>query len=69
MKRKLTDCDPHICNQEDLMTGDGIYVDREIYRENCLKTCKLKATCGIIIHQLEKGKHEEALQTLINSKL
>ena len=51
------------------MTVDGIYVDREIYKENCQSDCKLKSTCGVVIALLAKGKHEEALETLKNGKL
>ncbi len=69
MEKKLSNCSPLICNQEILMTGSGIFIYREVYKKNCLASCKLKSTCGIIISLLEKGKHEEALQTLKNSKL
>jgi hypothetical protein len=51
------------------MTGDGIYVDKEVYKENCESSCSMKKTCGVIVDLLEKNKHQQALEILKNSKL
>ena len=69
MKKKIENCNPTIEGNDTLMTDDGIFVYMEIYKENCLKTCKMKGTCGIVISLLDRGDYKKALQTLKNGKL
>ena len=61
-------CNPTICCQDTLSSG-GTFVDWEEFKLNCLPECKMKSTCAYIITLLDKGKHEEALETLKNAKL
>jgi hypothetical protein len=68
MKRKIKECDVTIVNQEELMTGDGIFVDKEVYKENCENICSMKKSCGIAVDLLDKGKYKEALEIIKTAK-
>ena len=69
MRKKLKECNPMIINRTDLMTGKGIYVNIEIYKENCQKDCSMKSTCGVIVRLLEQNKWKQAQELLNQSKI
>lgn len=68
-KRTLKNCGVMVCNGTELMTGDGVFVTMEVYKEDCSKSCSMKQACGIALSLLAKGKWQEAIETLKNSKL
>ena len=68
MKRKLKDCGVFIVNEKYLMTGDGIYVETDIYKENCEKDCKLKHVCGVVLNKLDSGDYKGAATYLQKHK-
>ena len=68
MRRKLYNCNPSICCKDTIITGDGVYVDREVYKLNCQPNCPNKAVCGVVLDLLERGEANKALAYLAGHK-
>lgn len=74
MKEQLENCNPSVAltwwqnKPNDLMTDDGIFVTREIYKENCKSSCIMKKTCWLVIDLLQQQKTESAIQILKQAK-
>ena len=69
VRRPRKNCNPTICCQDTLSTGDGTFVDWEEFKLNCLSECDMKNTCAYILTLLDQNKHKEALETIKNARL
>jgi hypothetical protein len=43
MGKTYTECNPTMIHRKELISDDGIYMDREVIKKNC--RCKFKSTC------------------------
>jgi hypothetical protein len=62
MERKISNCNPSICNWEDLATGDFVFINKDTIRDWC--ECSNKATCLQIVDLLNNHKLVEALELM-----
>ena len=46
------DCNPRMIHRKELISDDGIYMDREVIKKNC--RCKFKSTCIELLGALER---------------
>lgn len=53
MANRYKECKPTMIHRKELISDDGIYMDREIIKEKCL--CKFKSTCIELIWALERN--------------
>lgn len=61
MKNKQN-CDPTIIHRKELISNDGIYMDRAVIKDKCL--CKNKSTCLSLLEALDR-KDEKTINQLL----
>lgn len=64
--KKISNCNPSICNWTDLMTWDWEFMDKELIKEKC--ECVKKAMCLHIADLLNNWHRPEATEVLENDK-
>jgi|GEM_PF-3507257 len=68
LKRKIKECDPSVTNQTILMARNGLFITREVFKNNCASDCPMKQACGIVLSYLEMNRWKDAIEVLKNAK-
>jgi len=66
--RQISLCDPAVTNQTILMARNGLFITREVFKDNCSNDCPMKQACGIVLSHLEMNRFKDAMDVLKNCK-
>lgn len=64
MKQTFTNCNPTILDNDTLMSWDGVFMTKEMVKENCV--CKYSDICQTMIDLIDNKKAELAHNLLDN---